>query len=42
MKPSHDFRDFHEERGVVAVMLYDVVVHVHKDPEERERERKNE
>lgn len=37
---DHDFSDLDEEGRVVAVMLDDVVIHVHKDPVHK-KERKN-
>lgn len=36
---DHDFGNLDEEGRVVAVMLDDVVIHVHKDPEDRKKER---
>lgn len=36
---DHDFGNLDEEGRVVAVMLNDVVIHVHKDPEDGKKER---
>lgn len=38
---DHNFSDLNEEGRVVAVMLDDVVIHVHKNPVDIKKEREN-